>query len=59
MLIRKDPKDPNNYISVNSSISEILHKNGFKPMYMSLSGDKIYFKKNKNLMNFIYDNNII
>ena len=56
MLIRKDP---NNYISVNSSISEILHKNGFKPMYMSLSGDKIYFKKNKDLMNFIYNNNII
>jgi len=59
MLIRKDPKNPNDYIIVNSSISEILHSNGFKPIYMSLNGDKIYFKKEKDLMNFIYDNNII
>ena len=59
MLIRQDPKNLNDYIIVNSSISEILHSNGFKPMYMSLNGDKIYFKKEKNLMDFIYDNNII
>lgn len=59
MLIRKDPKNPDNYISVSSDTSEILHRNGFKPIYMSLNEDKIYFKKTQNLLNFIYSNNIL
>ncbi len=59
MLIRKEPKNPENYIIVNSSVSNILFRVGFKPMYMSLDGEKIYFKKDKNLMDYIYSNNII
>lgn len=59
MLIRKEPKNPEKYLIVDSNVSNILHRNGFKPMYMSFDGNKIYFKKEQDLMDFVYSNNIL
>lgn len=43
MIIRGVPKNLDNYIVVNSTQSEYLHRHGFYPKY--INGDKIYYKK--------------
>ena len=58
MIIRKIPKNPNEYIIVNSDTSVVLHKNGFVPKYMSLSGDCIFYKKDDKIINFMKSNNL-
>lgn len=58
MIIRKIPKNPQNYIIVNSDTSVVLHKNGFVPKYMSLSGDCIFYKKDSQIIDFMKENNL-
>ena len=58
MIIRSIPKNPNDYVIVNSDTSIILHKNGFVPKYMSLSGDCIFYKKDNKLIEFMKQNNL-
>ena len=58
MIIRQIPKNPNDYIVVNSETSTILHKNGFVPKYMSVSGDCIFYKKDDKLIEFMQTNNL-
>ena len=58
MIIRQIPKNPNDYIVVNSETSTILHKNGFIPKYMSVSGDCIFYKKNTEILEFMQTNNL-
>ena len=58
MIIRQIPKNPNDYIVVNSITSTILHKNGFIPKYMSVNGDCIFFKKDENILEFMQKNNL-
>lgn len=58
MIIRQIPKNLNDYIVVNSETSVILHKNGFIPQYMSVSGDCIFYKKNTEILEFMQSNNL-
>lgn len=58
MIIRQIPKNPNDYIVVNSETSTVLHKNGFIPRYMSLSGDCIFYKKDDDIIEFMQSNNL-
>lgn len=58
MIIRQIPKNPNNYVVVNSETSTILHKNGFIPKYMSVSGDCIFYKKDTKILEFMQENNL-
>lgn len=58
MIIRQIPKNPNDYVIVNSETSTILHKSGFIPKYMSVSGDCIFFKKDENILKFMQENNL-
>ena len=58
MIIRQIPKNPNDYIVVNSETSTVLHKNGFIPQYMSLSGDCIFYKKDDDIIEFMQLNNL-
>ena len=58
MIIRQIPKNPCDYIVVNSETSIILHKNGFIPKYMSVSGDCIFYEKNNKLIEFMQTNNL-
>ena len=58
MIIRKIPKNPNDYVIVNSETSIVLHQNGFIPKYMSLSGDCIFYKKDNKLIEFMQQNNL-
>ena len=50
MIMKQIPKNPQDYVIVNSDTSIILHKNGFMPKYMSLSGDCIFYKKTDKIL---------
>lgn len=58
MIIRKTPKNFNNYYIVNSDINVILHTNGFIPMYMSEGGNYYYYVKTEKIKDFIQKNNL-
>lgn len=47
MIIRGQPKDLYNYISVGSDLSHELHKLGFAPMFMY--GNCFYHKRSPEL----------
>lgn len=51
MLIRKTPKDKENYIIVTPLTSAVLHMAGFSPMYMD--DDYVYYKKIPSLIGFM------
>jgi hypothetical protein len=56
--MKQIPKNPQDYVIVNSDTSIILHKNGFMPKYMSLSGDCIFYKKTDKILEFMKSNNL-
>ena len=58
MIMKQIPKNPKEYVIVNSETSVVLHKNGFMPKYMSLSGDCIFYKKDSEILKFMQDNNL-
>lgn len=49
MIMLGKPKNPNNYICVNSVVAKELHKMGFTPCYRELGADRIYFVKTDEL----------
>lgn len=58
MIIRKTPQNISKYITVNSDINIILHKNGFIPKFMSTDGEFYYYDKTDNIISFIKNNNL-
>ena len=58
MIIRQIPKNPQNYIIVDSDTSTVLHKNGFIPKYMSVDGSCIFYKKDNKIIEFMNLNNL-
>lgn len=59
MIIRKEPRNPKDYIIVDSDTHVILHTNGFLPRFMSLDAKKYFYTKNKNIINFMNEHNLI
>ena len=57
MIIRKTPKNKNEYIIVNSDKSRILQENGFCPKY--IDNEAIYYVKSDKIIKFIKTNNIL
>lgn len=57
MIIRQTPKNKENYIMVNSKVSQILQENGFYPKYMD--NEAIYYVKSDKIVEFIKTNNIL
>lgn len=57
MIIRQTPKNKDKYITVNSDISNVLHKHGFYPKY--IDNEFIYYVKSKELKQFIKENNLL
>lgn len=51
MLIRQTPKNKENYIMVDSKISQILQENGFCPKYMD--NEFIYYVKSNEIIEFM------
>ena len=56
MIIRGTPNNKDDYIKVNSYISEILHNMNFIPKY--INNKSIYYKKNNELLKFLIDNKL-
>ena len=61
MIIRNTPRNEENYITVDSNTSFILHKNGFYPKFISVKNDKylIYYESNDDILKFMQDNNLV
>lgn len=59
MIIRKTPKNPMDYYIVDSDINEILYSNGYRPIYMSFDGNRYYYIKTENILDFINKNNLV
>lgn len=57
MIIRQTPKNKDKYITVDSDISNVLHKHGFYPKY--IDNEFIYYVKSKELKQFIKENNLL
>ena len=51
MIIRKTPKNKNEYIMVNSDKSRILQENGFCPKY--IDNEAIYYVKSDKIIEFM------
>lgn len=51
MILRQTPKNINNYIMVDSEISNKLHQKGFYPKYIDNNG--IYYLKTKEIIDYI------
>jgi hypothetical protein len=51
MLIRQTPKNKENYIMVDSKVSQILQENGFYPKYMD--DEFIYYVKSDEIIEFM------
>lgn len=51
MLIRETPKNPNNYIIVDSLTSQVLQMCGFSPKYMDK--DYLYYVKDECIVKFM------
>lgn len=51
MIIRKTPKNKNEYIIVNSDRSRILQENGFCPKY--IDNESIYYVKSDEIVEFM------
>lgn len=51
MIIRKTPKNKNEYIIVNSDKSRILQENGFCPKY--IDNEAIYYVKSDEIIEFM------
>ncbi len=58
MIIRKEPKDKENYVIVTSNDNIILHRNGFIPRFMSFDGELYFYTRSDNILSFIKDNNL-
>lgn len=48
-MILGKPKNIDNFISVSSAQSEILHEMGFVPLYREIDKDLIYYYKDENI----------
>ena len=59
MVIRKEPRNPKQYIMVNSDTSVILHENGFLPRFMSVNGNYMFYTKTDKIVKFMKDNNLV
>ncbi len=59
MIIRKTPKNPMDYCIVDSNINEVLYSNGYYPKYMSFDGNRYYYVKTENILDFINKNNLV
>ena len=59
MIIRKEPNNPIDYYIVNSEVNMILHSNGYHPRYMSFDGNRYYYAKTENILDFINKNNLV
>lgn len=51
MIMRQPPKNPQNYIAVDSQTSDKLHIQGFYPKY--ITHDAIYYIKSQELLDYM------
>lgn len=51
MIIRQTPKNKENYIMVDSKVSQILQENGFCPKFMDM--EFIYYVKSDEIIEFM------
>lgn len=59
MIIRKVPKNIDEYVKVNTKTTLVLHHNGFIPKYMDEKGEYYFYEKSDDILIFMKNNNLV